>query len=450
MKRSTQIAFIYLIILSAIAAAGQSATGACPANAVAPGGGARKHLRNTQLPGDSAAQAAVDIFAASRGVAPESVAVLITDIADGRVLAAHNSAAPLIPASITKAVTIASLLQHSDIDARLHTQLLATGPTRDGTLRGNLIIVGSGDPTLNSTEAPYTPDFIGECVAALRKIGVDSIAGRIIADESIFSGPSTPPSWENADLRHSYGAGCFGINFENNSAGKRSVSNPAGVLQTRLHAALERSGIGLGNNDFRQGERDLIFDHASAPLDEIMRSCMVRSDNLYAEAMLRHYALAAGRAGATNAGAEAELAYWRGQGADAEGVQLVDGSGLSRSNRLTANFLTDVLLTMCENANYASFFPLAGQEGTLRNFLRDTPLDSYIALKTGSMNGIQCYAGYMLDDDYAPTHTVVIIINDMKGARASVKRAAADMLMRIFAPESATPPEEGGDAEVEE
>lgn len=424
MKLRARFAILYLYILYILAGtlhvAAQSATTASPA----------------------AAAEAVERFVSSRGIAPGSVAVLITNVADGHVIASHNPGRPLIPASITKAVTTATLLEHASIDRRLPTELIATGPVDGGVLEGNLIVRGSGDPSLNSTEGPYTPDFIEECIAAMRSHGIDSVAGRIVADETIFPSPSTPPSWDPADLRHSYGAGCFGINFENNSTGRRSVSHPASVLQTRLLQAMQRAGIGLGNNSMRQGEEHSLHTHLSAPLDEIMRSCMVRSDNLYAEAMLRLYALESTGKGATAAGAESERNYWQGRGAGAEGVHIVDGSGLSRQNRLTAKFLTDVLLAMHNNANYASFFPLAGQEGTLKSFLRDTPLDSYIALKTGSMNGIQCYAGYKLDDDYAPTHTVVIIINDMKGSRANVKNAAADMLLSIFAPDAANPPAE--------
>jgi len=73
----------------------------------------------------------------------------------------------------------------------------------------------------------------------------------------------------------------------------------------------------------------------------------------------------------------------------------------------------------------------------MRNFMKDTPLDSYLALKTGSMNGIKCYAGYLLDDDYAPTHAVVVMVNGFKGSRAAVKKAVGDMLLEIFRPYTA-------------
>ncbi|MDE5713274.1 MAG: D-alanyl-D-alanine carboxypeptidase, partial [Muribaculaceae bacterium] len=95
-------------------------------------------------------------------------------------------------------------------------------------------------------------------------------------------------------------------------------------------------------------------------------------------------------------------------------------------------FMNAVLTVMSVDATYASFFPLAGQEGTLKKFLAETALDSYIAMKTGSMKGIQCYAGYKLDDNYMPTHTVVIIMNDIVGKRDKAKKAAEKMLLEIF------------------
>lgn len=71
-------------------------------------------------------------------------------------------------------------------------------------------------------------------------------------------------------------------------------------------------------------------------------------------------------------------------------------------------------------------------EGTLKKFLAETPLDSYVAMKTGSMRGIQCYAGYKLDDDYMPTHVIVIIMNDIEKSRDKAKREAEKMLLSIF------------------
>ncbi len=95
---------------------------------------------------------------------------------------------------------------------------------------------------------------------------------------------------------------------------------------------------------------------------------MMRSDNQYAEALLRSYAVADGGKGSVSDAAAQESEYWKKQKAPMQGVNIVDGSGLSRQNRVTARFMAYVLAERSENPYYASFFPLAGQEGTLRSF----------------------------------------------------------------------------------
>ncbi len=195
---------------------------------------------------------------------------------------------------------------------------------------------------------------------------------------------------------------------------------------------MRESQITLEEKELGEGRRVQILDHMSPTVDDIMRSCMMRSDNLFAESMLRTYGKQRGGDGSTPDAAAKESAYWTKKGMPLDGVSIIDGSGLSRSNRVTADFMGAVLTEMSVDANYASFFPLAGQEGTLKKFLAGTPLDSYIALKTGSMKGIQCYAGYKLDDDYVPTHAVVIMMNDITKSRKTAKRAAENMLLEIF------------------
>lgn len=380
----------------------------------------------------SRASDAVDRFVAARATDPSSVAVVVIDLADGSVKESYNADVPLIPASVMKSVTIATLIGQTGIDYRYHTRLYAAGPVHKGVLDGNLIIEGGGDPSLNSDVEPITADFVKECLNAVQEAGIEKITGRIIADEDVFPGPAVPPSWMKADLSQAYGTGCHGINFENNSVGSRSVANPAGVLQTRLKNELVRAGIEVEGASVHSGEERLLFDHLSAPVDEIMRSCMMRSDNLFAEALLRTYGLEKADDGSTPASAKLEKEHWIHRGLPMGGVNIVDGSGLSRENRLTASFLAEVLSSMSDNVDYVSFFPLAGQEGTLKHFLADTPLEGYIAMKTGSMKGIQCYAGYKLDDDYAPTHVVVIMMNNIR-TRAGVKEAASRMLLDIFA-----------------
>ncbi len=384
---------------------------------------------------DSMAQDAnpvVERFVKASGIKPESVAVMITDLSDNKVIGSHNISTPLIPASIMKSVTTAALLNKVGPNYRYHTGIFIDGPLDMGILRGNLVIVGACDPSVNSMSEPYGQNIIEEITDALRLAGINKIEGKIIIDESEFAGSPRPDSWMAADFRESYGTGIHAFNFENNARGGRSVENPSSVFISRLKSALAKEMISIDEKDLGIGKRTQIFDHVSPPIDEIMRSCMMRSDNMFAEAMLRTYGKLEGKDGSTPSAANREYAFWVERKMPMEGVEIIDGSGLSRQNRVTAEFMNGILTQMSGDATYASFFPLAGQEGTLKKFLAETPLDSYIAMKTGSMKGIQCYAGYKLDEDYVPTHSVVIIMNDIVGKRDRVRKAAENMLLDIF------------------
>lgn len=374
----------------------------------------------------------IDDFASARGLSPNSSAVMITDLKSGEVLVSYHPDMSLVPASIMKSVTVAGLLSRTGPDKKYLTDVLITGPVLNGVLGGDMIIKGSGDPSLNSKHIHGGKDFVKEIVSALEKRGIKRIKGKIKIDESIWSGPATCPTWGSGDLANSYGTGQHGFNYEDNASGKKSVANPAGVFLSQLNRALGASGITVSNEDVSESQSKLLLSHESVPYDEIMRSCMMRSDNQFAEAMLRTLAVSSGKPGSTADGAKVNTDLWTRNRAPMAGVHIEDGSGLSRQNRVTASFMTHVLKTMWHDPYYVSFFPLAGQEGTLRGFLKDTPLDSYIAMKTGSMNGIQCYAGYKLNEDYEPTHSVVVILNNMPD-RTAARQAVSNLLLKVFA-----------------
>lgn len=371
-------------------------------------------------------------FLKQNGLPDNSVAVKIVDLADNSVVVSHNESASLVPASIMKSVTTAALLQSTGPDWRYHTRIYIDGPIDFGYLRGNLIIEGACDPTLNSEKEPPSEDIIEEICDALSFYQINRIEGSIIIDQGNFSGDSRPASWAKEDHSKYYGTGSHALNYSDNVRGERAVNNPSAAFISSLSSRFREKGIELDDSAMTPGNRIQILDHLSAPIDEIMRSCMMRSDNMFAESMLRTYGKIEGGDGSTTQAVTKEMQLWENKNLPLDGVVIVDGSGLSRSNRVTANFMTELLCDMSDNPHYASFFPLAGQEGTLKKFLAGTSLDSYVAMKTGSMKGIQCYAGYKLDDDFVPTHAIVIIMNNITKNRDQAKRASEKLLLSIF------------------
>ena len=248
----------------------------------------------------------LDQFLRSKSIKEASTAVLVQDLATGKTLVAHNTDRPLLPASIMKTVTIAGLLLEKGPDERFHTYVYADGPINGNIIDGDLLIIGGGDPTLGANCAPESADIAEEIIATLRHKGINTINGDIRVDTSLYTGPSCPPSWASGDLNESYGTGCHALNFRRNASGSRAVKNPETVFLSYLTSKLRGAGIsitgitkvgteGLSNKE----ESTELLDHVSDKFSEVMRSCMMRSDNLFAENLLRTFALARGKDGST-------------------------------------------------------------------------------------------------------------------------------------------------------
>lgn len=375
---------------------------------------------------------ALSNFTQSKPVNASQTAVLIKDLKTGKVLVSHNIDKKLVPASIMKSVTTATLLEKVGPKFKYVTPVYVTGNISNGTVDGNLLVVASGDPTINARNAPKSPDFIQEIVNGLKAAKINKINGSIVIDESSFPEPAINPAWNAADLSQEYGTGTHGFNFENNANNGKAVKEPAEVFKSKLRTALAKEGITIGSSQVNTGGvRKLIVNHTSASIDEIMRACMMRSDNQYAEGMMRLIGQKYGGSGSTAEGTARTKALWKSRKAPVDSITIIDGSGLSRSNKVTARFMVDMLSKMSRNPYYVSFFPLAGQEGTLKHLLPKTRLEGYFAMKTGSMTGIQCYAGYKVDDNYEPTHAVVIIMNGM-GDRDAARKEVEKLLLSTF------------------
>ncbi len=146
---------------------------ASPALALAPETSVRPLMRTAPEPKPSGA----DIVTAYglRG----RVAFALADLETGDVLDTLSPTQPMAPASVTKAMTAAFALDRLGAGHRFTTQILATGDMVDGVLNGDLILLGSGDPTLNT-------DRLGDLLLALREQGMRRVNGRLILNGGGF------------------------------------------------------------------------------------------------------------------------------------------------------------------------------------------------------------------------------------------------------------------------
>lgn len=358
---------------------------------------------------------ALELLLQSKSIDREKTAIFVWDLESDYPVVAHNSNSAIVPASVMKCVTTAALSRLMPYSERLSTKVFYSGNISGGNLKGNIIIEGTGDPSLSDNRHKGQPDFIESLIGALQSKGISSIEGEIVVSEDRFAGPAVPSSWSSTDLSQSYGTGFHAFNFEGNASGKKAVENPAAIFRRKLTGALADASIEFTETKTKStNKRTPLLDYKSPPLSELMRSCMFRSDNLYAESFFRIFGVLNGTDGSAAMSPQVAMQHWDALSFPLEGVDIVDGSGLSRANRLTAEFLGSVLRSKAGDPEYLSFFPLVGEEGTVRNFMAGTPLQGRLALKTGSMNGIQSYAGYILDKEYMPTYVVVIMTNDLK------------------------------------
>ena len=111
-----------------------------------------------------------------------------------------------------------------------------------------------------------------------------------------------------ADFKQSYGTGSHALNFGDNSSGRNSVENPAAVFESRLKAAMRESQNNFRRERIREGE-GCRFSIICRPQSTALCPCMMRSDNLFAESMLRTYGKQRGGDGSTPDAAAKESAY---------------------------------------------------------------------------------------------------------------------------------------------
>ena len=145
----------------------------------------------------------------------------LLDVETGKVIAKINEEQSLIPASAIKIVNTGVAMIKMGKNYRFKTRLQYDGnlDTINHILHGNIYIKGGGDPTLASPVFKTPPSFVvRQWVNAIKKLGIDSIQGGIIADARHFEYNMTPSAWAWGDMQNGYGVGVSGLSFAENTA----------------------------------------------------------------------------------------------------------------------------------------------------------------------------------------------------------------------------------------
>ena len=138
--------------------------------------------------------------------------VLVKSLENGETLYSLNPRRLMMPASNMKIVTLAAAADRLGWDYTYETRIFAAGRIDNGVLQGDLLAVGSGDPSIGES-----PDTLGTWAEQLKARGIRVIAGRVIGDDSAFDDDGLGFGWSWDDLQDDYAAGVSALQFNENA-----------------------------------------------------------------------------------------------------------------------------------------------------------------------------------------------------------------------------------------
>lgn len=365
---------------------------------------------------------------------------------EGESVAAWEPELPLIPASTFKTLTTATALETLGPAFRFETRLMAEVPPGAATIPGDLVIEGGGDPTL--TDQDLRRWAVELTAAGLKEVGGGVVGdasifdGQIVGDfwgwgdigngfgapvaglnlghnrfvarfrpgaeaggaaEFLGSEPNVPQiTWRNRVTTGPAGSGDRVIIYGGPNAAaieltgtvpagsgefrvSGAVPDPALLAAHRLTHHLRTAGVEIGKPP-SSGEREVGNEwarHESAPLVEIIGSLHRTSDNLEAEAVFRMIGVMAG-----TDPAEAIHSHWAGRGLDLGNTRIVDGSGLSRADYISAQSLARL-----------QHVAGAGPQGKVYRESLNPAYGGALRWKGGAMSAVRGWCGFVRTEE---------------------------------------------------
>ncbi|CAA9356501.1 MAG: D-alanyl-D-alanine carboxypeptidase [uncultured Nocardioidaceae bacterium] len=338
------------------------------------------------------------------------VAVAVAQLDDGEPVYSSGSGR-FIPASTTKLLTAAAALESVGPGHRFRTRVVAARSSR------RVVLVGGGDPFLE--RSPVTGDDLYPARADLQTLAEATAAEleergrtavRLSYDDSLFTGPSVSPDWEPSYVPDDVVAPVAAL--WTNEGRRRSgavIDDPAAAAAEQFAKALARRSISVvGAPTARRapGRAEELAVVESAPLAQVVQRMLEVSDNETAEVLFRHVSLAEGGPGSFAGGSAAVVSVLSRLGVDVAGARVVDGSGLSRENRLSAETLLSVIDTAASEERptlrrVVTGLPVAGFNGSLIDRFQTGAAEGpgSVRAKTGTLTGVHGLAGVVTDQD---------------------------------------------------
>jgi len=200
-----------------------------------------------------------ETFHADSSLVHASVSLCVADAKTGDILIDYNSGISLTPASVMKVITTAAALELLGPGYTFSTKVGYTGSINKtfGKLKGNIMILGGGDPALGSKYfADHYEGFIDNWVAEIKKLGIKRIRGKVITDDSYYDYLPVPAKWLWEDEGNYYGAGAYGLSvFDNsydihfNTFSEGSAPEMKEIVPIECRVELSNFLIASGNED---------------------------------------------------------------------------------------------------------------------------------------------------------------------------------------------------------
>lgn len=326
-------------------------------------------------------------------VSQARTAALAIDLETGETLFAEHDALPLVPASNEKLAIAYAALVTLGQDFRIETDVLGRGAQDGATWRGNLLLVGHGDPTLSTAG-------LLALARQVRALGIRHVTGGVLGDESFFDARRTGAGWKS----WFYVNECPPLSALTVDRGRyygRTSGKPALAAALQFRNALRQVGVSVGGAGLGKS-RDSDSELASVqspPLAQIIAWMGRVSDNFTAEMLLKQIGAEGSQVGTSAAGATIVRSTLADAGVPLAGVRLVDGSGLSSLDRLTARALAGVLRAAWSDPDVRPYLtaalPVAGISGTLHDRMRTPPARGNVQAKTGTTSLASALSGYV-------------------------------------------------------
>jgi D-alanyl-D-alanine carboxypeptidase/D-alanyl-D-alanine-endopeptidase (penicillin-binding protein 4) len=339
------------------------------------------------------------------GIAGPGSSAFAYDLSAHQTLFSVRSGVLRPPASVEKLYTATTALERLGPAARLSTTVLGEGTLgAEGVWEGSLFLRGGGDPTFGSQSFIRSHyGGLGASVSALvaqlvHGEGIREVTGSIEGDESYLNSARGEPSSGFAPDPFLEGT-LSGLAFDRGQSGSEGGPHaPALYAAHQLWAALKHAGVrvdGAVGSAVTPASARPLASVRSPTLAQLLGLMLPPSDNFFAETLLKDLGARFGGAGSTGAGAAVVKATI---GADF-GIhpQVVDGSGLSRSDHTSTAQVAGLLIALASTplgAVLRGDLAVAGHTGTLAHRMRGSAASGNCQGKTGTLIGASNLVGY--------------------------------------------------------